>query len=315
MTATDYERPQRERTHQQEDPRAQANRDRAREHGNHIDALAELAAEGFGEAERETDAKTQYEDGLQVLRFLIGADLSARTLEIDNVLHDENGVFVKDKAVEYIDLLLAGVPSMQARQILVKRQPGRADRVRSRREAIAQARAVSANLHSMAEAPRVQPALPSGQPVQAREEQPALPQRVPPRPEPIAPPVPEVPHVDEDPAWSTMQAGQIALAGEARGVLKPETVQRLSDEGYGQRPKAAAPGMGPAAPARFAASAVRIGDTQPMRLEEVLGHLAMDDAGADEDPRPVVSGPFPETGRSGDASPDGDSGAGDDDES
>jgi hypothetical protein len=272
------------------DERAQANRDAAREHGNHIAAIADIAEAQLDEAEHELAARTQYEDGLQVLRFLIGAPWPERVLEIDRVLHDEHGSLRAEKAVEFIELLLEGQSSMQARQEMLARQPGRVQRARVTRGAVAAARRVSANLHLMAEAPRVQPALPPAGGAVSNGV--ALPHRG-----PIAPPPPMVPPAPpETPAEQTGQLVAVVQEARATGRISGQSIQALHNAGYGAAPHG--PDFGPTPSPAFAPSAIpaqrALGDTVTMHADEVLAELAADDAsaehnGADDAP----SGPRP----------------------
>jgi hypothetical protein len=302
-------------------PRAvDASHDLAREHGNHVALLADVTEDCIAEVDLELGARTQYEDGLQVLRFLIGAEWSERVLELDQVLHDERGSFSAQKAVEFIDLLLAGRSSMQARQEMLARQPRRADRARLRREAVASARGVSSNLHSLAEATErpaphapqapARPALPSAAapaPVQAE-----LPHR-----EPIAPSLPPLfpPAPEEKPTEQTGTLVALVKDASKAGTLSVQSVQRLHDEGFGQRPAAAAPVFGPAPDPGFAASALpgRIGDTITMRADEVLAGLAADDASKVDADAPALP-PFVRAASAAESRSSGAAGKGDGDD-
>lgn len=259
-----------------------ASHDLAREHGNHVALLADIAEEQLAASEREREDRNRYEDGLQVLRWLVGAPWSERTLEIDRVLHDGHGTLSEAKVAEYIRLLLNGESSLTARYAMVGRHAQQAQVTRS---AVANARAVSSNLHSLAEAterpaareaqPPARPALPSAAapaPVQAE-----LPHR-----EPIAPSLPPLfpPAPEESPVEQTGTLVALVKDASKAGTLSVQSVQRLHDEGFGQRPAAAAPVFGPTPDPGFAASALpgRIGDTITMRADEVLAGLAADDA-------------------------------------
>lgn len=273
---TIVEQQHREQQSRPSDQRAgAAQRDLAREHGNHIANIADIAEEQLDETERELAARTQYEDGLQVLSFLVGADWSERVLEIDRVLHDEHGTFSPGKAVEFIELLLAGQSSMQARQAMLARQPRRADRARATRSAVAAARRVSANLHHMAEAPRVQPALPPAGSVPPPSNGVELPRRTPgvagPRREPIAPALPPLypPAPPETPAESTGHLLQRVREGGHTVTPEQEAAARKDHQ---------FPTVSPAA-----IPSARLGDTITMRTDEVLASLAADDASAPAD--------------------------------
>jgi hypothetical protein len=282
MTVVEQNRQQAPRPPQPEPHAADSKHDLAREHGNRVAFIADLAEEHYDEAERELTARTQYEDGLQVLKWLIGAPWSDRTLEIDQVLHDEHGSLSTQKVTEFIDLLLEGHSSMAARRTMLARQPRRAERSRVTRDALAQAREVSENLHRMAEVPRVQPALPSASVPQPRNGTPL------PRREPIAPAQPPMfpPAPPESPAQTTSQMLAVLrdeTAGGAQKALSPKSLKALEENGFGPQQPHGGPDFGPAAPQPFAASALpqtRAGDTALMTplTEEVLAHLDMDDA-------------------------------------
>jgi hypothetical protein len=289
MTVVDQSRQQAPRPPQPEPHAADSKHDLAREHGNRVAFIADLAEEHYDEAERELTARTQYEDGLQVLKWLLDTPWSERTLEIDQVLHDEHGSLSTAKAVEFIDLLLEGHSSMAARRTMLARQPRRAERSRVTRDALAEAREVSENLHRMAEAPRVQPALPAAAVPAPRNGTPL------PRREPIAPALPPMfpPAPPESPAQTTSQMLAVLrdeTAGGARKALSPKSLKALEENGFGPRQPRGGPDFGQPAPQSFAASALpqtRAGDTALMTplTDEVLAHLDMDDASV-EAPKP-----------------------------
>lgn len=252
----------REQQHQQQAPHA--GHDKAREHGNRIELLAEITEETLTDSEHQHDKSTRYEDGYQVLGWLVSAPWSERTVEIDRVLHDEHGSLLPDRIGEYVGLLLAGCSSRDARHEMVSRHGRRAERMRVARSAVAGAREVSAHLHNVADAPvaRVQesvprPALPAGSVPPQRSNGVPLPQR-------LVPPAP-----DEDPKWSTNQMLTALKDGTAGGaqVLSAGSVKALHDSGFGVRPaQDTPPAVAPSDP-KFGASALpqaRIDDTQIM---------------------------------------------------
>jgi hypothetical protein len=284
----------------QPDPRvAQANRARARENGNRIAAIADIAEENLETADAERLGRSRYEDGFQVLRWLVGADWHERTVDGDRVLHDEHGSLDPARVCEFIDLILSGHSSLEARNAMRDAQKHAAHAEATRRAA-AEARELAGGMHRFADGPLVPaqrpaaPALPAG-PVPSSGER--LPRR-----EPIAPPVPSevepVEHVDEDQAWSTSQMLQVLkdeTAGGAEKVLKPQSIQALHDGGYGRKqPERDAPSFGPSPDPRFGASALpqtqylpRV--DQPTQVfspffgDDVQSEPAVDDA---QEPRP-----------------------------
>lgn len=145
----------------------------------------------------------------------------------------------------------------------------------------------------------VQPALPAGSVSVASN-------GVPQQRRPIAPPQPPMfpPAPPESPAEQT---GAIFSRLRESGHAIPAETERAARKDHGTSLSLETRVPDPA----FAASAVRIGDTQRLSVDEVLGHLGQDDAGADADGEPEPR-PFSGTGLSGDASPARDSGAGDD---
>lgn len=268
---------------QQQRP-AKSSRDAAREHGNHIAAIADIAEAQLEESEHEREDRNRYEDGLQVLRWLVAADWSERTLEIDRVLHDARGSLLPEKVAEYIGLLIGGMSSLDARHVMAGRQPGRADRMQARADAIEAARMVSANLHRMAEAPPVQPALPPAGSIPPPSNGAVLPRREPGaslRQEPIAPSQPPMypPAPPETAAQTTGQMLEVLRSETAAGadlVLSPKTIRSLTDQGFGPQPQNGAvpdPGFSPAS-----IPGPRLADTVTMRADEVLAHVAAEDA-------------------------------------
>lgn len=256
MTMTDQ---QRELASQQPDPRAaQANRDRARENGNRIVAIANIAELNLETADTERLGRSRYEDAFQVLRWLVGADWHERTVDVDRVLHDGHGSLDATKVGEFIDLILTGHSSLEARNTMRDAQKHAAHAEETRRAA-AEARELAGGMHRFADGPLVPaqrpaaPALPAG-PAPSNGER--LPRR-----EPIATPVPaeteSVEHVDEDPAWSTSQMLRVLKDETAPKALSPKSVQALHDAGYGQEsPEKGAPSFGPSPDPRFGASSV-----------------------------------------------------------
>jgi hypothetical protein len=259
-----------------------AGHDRAREHGNRIALIADIAEEQLEDAEREREDRNRYEDGLQVLRWLVGAPWSERTLEIDRVLHDEHGSLSEAKIAEYIRLLLNGRTSLDARYAMAARQAKRADRAQATRSAVSEAREVSANLHRAAEA--------AGRPL-ARETQPGRHPELPPGPvaapvplprrEPMYPPAPP-----ETPAEST---GHLLQRVRENGhMVTPE------QEAAARKDHQSGPSLGPAPDPQFAVTALpgRIGDTVLMPVSAFFGD-AVEPAEDDDTPEPL---PFPGAG-------------------
>ena len=300
------EQHQQQRPTQQPDARAQANRDLAREHGNQIAAIADIAEQQLEESEREREDRNRYEDGLQVLRWLVLAPWSERTLEIDRVLHDEHGSLVDAKLGEYLRLLLNGVSSLDARYEMASRHSRRAGRAERTRDAVAAARRVSANLHHMAEAPVSRPALP---PVGSGQSNGHV----------------ELPHREVPPAPPEKPA-------EATGTVMRKALDELLAQGHDMSASEAALAQhGYAGPdylkpdPRFAASSlpVRMGDTQ--RLIPVYEFDVADEDGAqgfvadgpveaDDAPGPRPLAPAASTAASTSPRPGSGSGAdGDDD--
>lgn len=312
MTMT--ENPQRERmTSPQVDERtAQSERDRARREGNRIDLLANVAEQNLEAAEDERDDRTRYEDAFQVLRWLIGAEWAERTVDHDVVLHDEGGSLDREKVTEFIDLILSGHSSLQARKALLHRQRYGAQAEETRR-AVAAAREVSGGLHRFADGPLVpaqRPAAPA-LPVGSAPSNGAAPPKRAPGPRPVEPPMfPPAP--PESPAEQT---GAIFSRLRENGHDIPAEIERAARKDHGTSLETRVPD-----PA-FGASAVRIGDTQPMRMDEVLGHLAQNNAGKDDEAAEEHGGrlvpPFvPAAVEAGDASrrADAASGSGDGDD-
>ena len=283
--------------------------------------IAEIAEEQLGETEDERNLRVRYQEALHSLLWDLNAPWSEHTVAADRVLRTPRGDLDESRVAQFLDRVLrAGQSAADARHAMDREL---------KHAKITEARSgVASRLHALGERDRAREATPVHRgelpPAQAVPAQgpglEPLPKRVP-RPvqrEPIAPPAPEEPgrveHADEDPMWSTMQLSAIAAGGSAKGALKPETLQRLHDEGFGQTQKPGAPEMGPSAPAEFGASAipqqrVSLVDTVTMHADEVLSGLALDDAG--DGPGPAMP-PFSGTGRTGAASPA--SGSGDDDD-
>jgi hypothetical protein len=243
----------------------------AREHAHMVSAVAAIAETQLGEAESERARRALLEDGLSVLRWLIAAPRSERTLEVDRVLHSEKDDLVEGQVVEYINRLLRGESSLMARHAMVR---GRAQ------SAIGSAWEVAAHLHSLADARVVREASPVHRgelppvpavPAQRPESEP-LPRRIPGRPEPLFPPAP--------PESPVEQTGAIAL----RAV----EALRVAGESTAASEAALASLIGPAPDPTFAAAAlpqaraVRAGDTARLPVvpdvDGVLEELGMGDA-------------------------------------
>ena len=267
LTITDQ--PRREQAqHQPERPEQHAaavNRDLAREHGNHVSRLADLAEQQIGVIEREQAECARLADGLQSLRFLAAAPWPERTREMDRVLHDGHGALVPGRIGEFVGLVLSGKTALEARNAMVANKPQHAEHARSAHDTVAAARRVSATLHGTAEAP-ARPALPPsafvGEVLQATNGR--LPRR-----ERIAPPLPPMvpPAPPETAAQSTGQIALRAIEAEiAAGRDMTKATAALEEHGYAG-PDYAGPDMGPAAAPSFSATALptaRSGDTQRM---------------------------------------------------
>ena len=292
MTVAEQQREQHQQQQRpQSDPRAAANRDAAREHGNHIATIADIAEAQFAESEQEREDRNRYEDGLQVLRWLVTAPWSERILEIDRVLHDEHGSLSSAKVSEYIGLLIGGMSSLDARYAMAAAQPRRAARAQATRDAVAAARLVSANLHRMAEAPPAQPALPPA-PSVAPSNGAQLPQRVPGAParrEAIAPALPPMvpPAPPESPAEQT---GQIIAALRGNGYLISSDMEAAARKD-GKSGLAVAP-PDPAYAVTAIPAQRHLSDTVEFRADQVLASLAADDASQEM----VADGPVERAG-------------------
>jgi hypothetical protein len=238
---------------------AAARRDLAREHGNHVASLADLAEQQQAAIEAEQAKCARLAEGLQGVRFLASAPWTERTLEIDRLFHDGHGSLVPERISEFVTLLLSGRTALEARTAMVAGQ--RAGQAKSVRDAVAAARRVSAKLHGMAEVPQAQPALPPAAFVGEvlHETAGRLPRRE--RIAPSLPPmVPSAP--PETAAESTAHLLLRTVEAElANGEDMQRSIAALQANGY------AGPDMGPAAAPSFSATALptaRSGDTQQM---------------------------------------------------
>jgi hypothetical protein len=262
--------------------------------------LATFTEQQLDEAEAERTRRMSLEDGFQVLRWLITAPRSERVTEVDTVLHTEKGDLDPDQINDYIGHLLRGATSLQARHAMVKdRRHPDIERVRlvgTRLRGFADSQWGQARQASPARtAAALPPAVPSTAPATAEP----LPQRL----------VPAAPA--ESPSETTGQ-----MIDRHRGLGVAVTAEQ---EAAMRKDHRTGPDMGPAADPRFAASAIPaargMGDTMPMRADEVLAELAADDAqqdGPEADGDAPAPRPFP--GADTAQQPNGVSGRGDGDD-
>lgn len=312
MTMTGQDHPQRERTQQQDQAYAanQAHAAEQRQAAAHVGtAVADVRSERARARHLGADMR-RLEDAGRILDEQINGRDDMIVLRPGNALRHEPG------SPEQGTGNLAAVAEFVHRvftlgelpyEVLEDMHAARGDRRVAPAEQHIQESYERA--YRIERAATVPAALPSGQPALTGAA--PLPKRVrgtngpypPLEPERLVPPAPP-----ESPAEQT---GAIISALRESGHNIPIALERAARKDGGTSLDVDVPDPG------FAASAIPqqrhpIGDTQPMRLDEVLGHPALDDAGAvadgDREPRP-----FSGTGRSGDASPG--SGVGDDDES
>lgn len=273
---------QREQRPQPEVRIAQTSQDRAREHGNRTMRIADIAEETLAESERERGDRTRYEDSLQVLSWLVGAPWDERTVDVDRVLHDEHGSLDVAKIAEFIDLILSGRSSLEARHLMLRRPASLADEVR---RAAAEAREVAAYQHRFADAPEQ----PQTREAQAAASRPALPAGAVPPPrngaelphrEPIAPALPPLypPAPPELPAESTGHLLQRVRENGHMVTPEQEAAARKDHQFPSASPAAIPTG--------------RIGDTVLMPVSAFFGD-EVEPAGDDDAPEPR---PFPGAG-------------------
>jgi hypothetical protein len=252
-----------------------ANRDAARENGNRTTRVTDLVVQHQTEATRERKARTRYEDGLQVLRWLRSAPLSERSLEIDRVLHDEHGSLVPERIDEYIGLLLSGISSLEVRQAMLARHSRHAVLAEATLRAVAEAREVAANWHRLAEeaAPWAHENGSGLRPALAPS--PGMPERLP-RREPGA-------AMKAPPERPVEQTGQIARRAIDEMLAKGQDATAAKAALASSYPEAG-PAFGSPVDPKFTASAlpqVRAGDTQTMPAigdEEVEPRLPFSNA-------------------------------------
>lgn len=308
MTMTDH--PQRERT--QHDPAAHANQQHVAEQRQAAAHVGTAVADARSERTRarHLGADTRrLEDAGKILDAQINGREDMSVLRPGNALRHnaggpEQGTGNLAAVAEFVHrvFIMGELPF----DVLEDMHAARGDQRLAPAEQHAQETYRQA--YRLENAAVVQPALPAGPLVPQSSNGVAQPRR-----EPIAPALPPM-FPPAPPESAAEQTG--AMIGRHIEALRKDGHDVTAAEAAAARmnprvePCPTAPDFGPVPNPAFAASAVRIGDTQPMRMDEVLGHLPLDDAGAES----AESGPrpFSGTGLSGDASPARDSGAGDD---
>ncbi len=274
MTMT--ENPQRERA--QHDQAAQANQAHAAEqrqaaaHVSH--AVAVARSERTRAAHLGADTR-RLEVAFAILSEQINGREDMTTLRPGNVLrHGPGGPEQGTANVAALCEFVARVTDGELPYDVIEEM--HADRLeRHLAPAVGHAQSMYLRADRLEQASTVPAALPPGQP-ELNGSLPPLPRRTPgatigPQPSqpPMFPPAPP-----ESPAEQT---GAIFSRLRENGHDIPAEIERAARKDHGTSLETRTPD-----PA-FGAASVRIGDMQPMRMDEVLGHLAQADAGKDDE--------------------------------
>lgn len=310
MTVIEQEHPQRERTAPPQDDQraAHANRQHAAEQRNAAAAVNTAVAAARVERTRARHLGADVRrlaEAFKVLSEQINGRDDMTVLAPENVLRHaggpEQGTGNMAAVCEFVARIMAGQLPFDA---LEEMHDARLEQHLA--PAVRHADATYQHAHRLEHSATVQPALPPAGPQQAPQN--GAPQRR----EPIAP--------SQPPMFPPAPPETLA---EQTGAMVARHVEAMRNGGMDvKRSQAALASLDQVVPVfevdqSFSPVSIPqqrdIRDTQRLPMDEVLKHLAQDDAGAepDDDPEPR---PFSGTGLSGDASPARDSGA-DDDES